>query len=138
MGDPHGGMACLSVVIPNRNLSEQRSSSDRGAGRWRQLPRYDTDGMALEATFTRNPAWVVLDLLKRNGWRDEDLNLASFATTASYCDESVSVPLADGGERQAARFEVNLVIQQRRSLMELLRGLRAAASCFSPWMRTAD
>lgn len=128
LGDPHGGMACLSVVIPNRNLGSSGLPRIDVLVDGLQLPRCDADGAALPAVFTRNPAWVVLDLLRRNGWRDEDLNLASFAATAAYCDESVPVQLAEGGEALTARFEVNVVIQQRRSLVELLRGLRSAAA----------
>ena len=128
LGDPHGGMACLSVVIPNRNLGNSGLPRIEVLIDGLQLPRHDASGAALPAVFTRNPAWVVLDLLRRNGWRDEDLNLASFAATAAYCDEGVAVPTAGGGTRQTARFEVDVVIQQRRSLLELLRGLRSAAS----------
>ena len=128
LGDPHGGVACLSVVIPNRNLGSSGLPRIDVLVDGLRLPHCDADGAALPAAFTRNPSWVVLDLLRRHGWRDEDLNLASFAATAAYCDEGVAVPLADGQERQTARFAVNLVIQQRRSLVDFLRGLRCAAS----------
>jgi hypothetical protein len=127
-GDPHGGMACLAVVAPNKLMQSNRLPKVEVLLDGMKLPRYDADGAAIAEAFTRNPAWVVLDLLRRSGWEEGEINLPSFAATALYCDEFIAVHQPDGTAIQGPRFEVNLALTQRRSLNETLRGLRLSAS----------
>ena len=54
-----------------------------------ELATYDENGAFSGDISANNPAWVLLDLLRRSGWTSDELDLASFARTASYCDESI-------------------------------------------------
>ncbi|MBI4890734.1 MAG: hypothetical protein HY821_08930 [Acidobacteria bacterium] len=126
-GDPHGGMACLAVVLPNAIVTQGRLPKVEVLLDGMQLSRYSTLGEDLGTAFTRNPSWVLLDLLKRGGWSGDEIDLQSFATAASFCDEFVEIRMPGGQTAQGPRFEVNLALTQRRSLSEVVRGVRSAA-----------
>lgn len=128
LGDPHGGLACLQVVVPNSLLKPGSLPKVEVLADGLKLPRYDTNGDALDVVFTKNPAWVLLDLLRRSGWVENELNLASFAETALYCDEFITAQTPEGTEVQVPRFETSLVLTQRRSLNDVVGGLRLAAA----------
>ena len=57
------------------------------------LEQFDTTGTSLGESFTNNPAWVLLDVLRRSGWLTTDVDLPSFATAAAYC----AAPIDDDG-----------------------------------------
>ncbi|WP_321474478.1 phage tail protein [uncultured Paludibaculum sp.] len=128
LGDPHGGMACLEVVLPNSLLKSGALPKVDVLVNGLKLQRYDVDGAALDVVFTKSPAWVLLDLLRRSGWTESELNLKSFAATAAYCDEFVTAHTPDGVEVQVPRFETNLLLTQRRSLNDVIGGLRLASA----------
>lgn len=132
-GDPHGGMAILSVVVPSRLNDGHSVPKVEVLVDGLVLPRYGSDGTALDATFSNNPAWILLDLLQRSGWRTSDLSLPSFAHTASYCDMFVDGKDALGNPVRLPRFQCNLAVVKRRSVAELIRGVRITAAlliCF--------
>lgn len=128
LGDPHGGMACLEVVLPNSLLKSGALPKVDVLVNGLKLQRYDAEGAALDVVFTKNPAWVLLDLLRRSGWTEGELNLKSFAATAAYCDELVTARTPEGTEVQAPRFATNLLLTQRRSLNDVIGGLRLASA----------
>lgn len=128
LGDPHGGMACLEVVLPNSLLKSGALPKVDVLVNGLRLQRYDAEGAALDRVFTKNPAWVLLDLLRRSGWTEGELNLKSFAATAAYCEEFVTAKTPEGVEVQVPRFETNLLLTQRRSLNEVIGGLRLASA----------
>ncbi len=127
-GDPHGSLACLSVVAPNSIVTSGKLPKVQVLMSGLKLPRYNTDGTAIDAAFTRNPAWILLDLLRRSGWTTDELNLPSFATTAAYCDEFIELTTPDGSTVQGPRFEVNLALTSRKSLNEVVKGLRLSSA----------
>jgi len=71
-----------------------------------------------------------LDILRRTGWKLDELDLASFNAAASFCDELVDARDANGILRQVRRFETNLVLKRRYSVGELLRSIRIGALLF--------
>jgi hypothetical protein len=127
LGDPHGSMAVLSVVVPESLAKATALPKVEVLLNGLKLARYGADGLPLEAAFTRNPSWVILDLLRRAGWREEELDLASFAIAAAQCDELVDS--GAGGETPAniPTYEVSLALTDRRSLHEVVRGIRTAS-----------
>jgi hypothetical protein len=127
-GDPHGSMAALAVVLPNSAVTSGTLPKVKVLASGLQLARYDSSGNALAAAFTRNPAWILLDLLRRSGWSADELNLVSFAETAAYCDEMIELTAADGTTVTGPRFELDLALTSRKSLNEVVRGLRLAAA----------
>lgn len=128
LGDPHGGMAVLALAVPNRvneglNVPQVEVLVD-GA----RLERYSEAGEALGKAFTKNPAWILLDVLQRCGWTREEISVESFARAAGWCDELIDAVDAHGQPIQTPRFQCNLVLSQRKSAAEIVRGIRTASA----------
>ncbi len=128
LGDPYGSMAMASVVVPNRISDGQSTPRIKVLLRGLKLEQFDTNGGSLGETFSNNPAWVLLDVLRRSGWLLSELDVASFATAAAYCAEGVSSTDLYGNALTIPRFQCNLVVLSRRSAAEIVRGVRAASS----------
>lgn len=124
LGDPYGGMALISVVVPNRINDGRSLPSIQALIQGLKLPRYGSDGAWLGEQFTNNPAWILLDILSRSGWSTDEIDLASFAGAATYCDEQIETQDLHGRSITVPRFQCNLVLGKRRSAGDLIRGIR--------------
>ncbi len=71
LGDPYGSMAMLSVVVPNAISSGQSLRDDSSSGRGLKLEQFDSSGASLGESFTNNPAWVLLDVLRTERVADD-------------------------------------------------------------------
>lgn len=127
LGDPYGSMAYLSVVVPNRLNDGVSLPRVKVLAQGLKLPTYAADGSASGERFSANPAWALLDVLRRMGWSEGEIDLASFARAASYCDGLVDGVDLNGNAIRLPRFECNFVLQNRRSAGDLARGIRNAA-----------
>jgi hypothetical protein len=129
LGDPHGSLASLSVVVPNR-ISSGRSVADvevlmRGV----QVDTYDTSGnLAAASTYSDNPAWIVLDILRRCGWSTSELDLATFANAAAFCDFVIQTQDLNGLPLEVSRYKCNLIVTRRQSAAAIVRGIRVGSS----------
>ncbi len=124
LGDPYGSMAVLSIVVPNRINDGRALPNVKALVEGMRLPHYAADGSWLGEKFTSNPAWVILDILRRAGWRPDEIDLASFAEAAAYCDELVETRDAYGRTIYVPRFQCNLILKHRRSAGDVIRGIR--------------
>lgn len=129
-GDPYGSMAFLSVVVPNRINDGLTLPTIEVLVNGMTLDRYATDGTFEDQTFTNNPAWVLLDVLRRAGWGLDELDLVSFANTAAYCGAPVTMTDLNGNPASAPRFQSNLVLRRRRSAADVIRGIRNGSALF--------
>lgn len=130
IGDPYGSMAVLSVVVPNAISDGRTLPKVDVLVRGMKLATYDEQGAYVADVFTNNPAWVLLDLLRRSGWATNEVDLATFAKTAAYCSEPIETMDLHGNPRGIARFQCNLVIRKRRSAADVIRGVRNASALF--------
>lgn len=130
MGDPYGSMAVLSVVVPNRISDGRALPRVDVLVRGMKLPTYDDAGAFVSEVFTNNPAWVLLDLLRRSGWAQDEIDFGSFAKAATYCDEPIETVDLHGNPRTVARFQCNLVVRKRRSAADVIRGVRNASALY--------
>ncbi len=130
LGDPYGSMAYMSVAVPNRISDGRALPRIEALVHGLKLETFDLNGIYSSYRFTNNPAWVILDLLRRCGWGLEELDLKSFARTAAHCDELIEVQDLYGGVRQVPRYQCNLVVRKRRSAADLVRGVRNAAGLY--------
>lgn len=126
-GDPYGSMAYASVVVPNRLNDGTTLPKVAVLAQGLKLPVYGSDGTAQGEQFTANPAWVVLDMLRRAGWGLGELDVASFANAAAYCDEGIGALDLYGGAVTLPRFQCNLVLQKRKAAGDVVRGVRNSA-----------
>jgi hypothetical protein len=126
-GDPYGSMAYLSVVVPNRLNDGTSLPRVKVLAQGLKLPTYSEDGLAAGEAFSSNPAWILLDILRRMGWSAAEIDLGSFAAAAAYCEEEIDAADLNGNPILLARFQCNVVLQNRRSAGDLVRGVRNSA-----------
>jgi hypothetical protein len=128
LGDPYGNMAMMSVDVPNLISNGQALATVQVLLNGLLLEQFDTTGDSLGESFTNNPAWVLLDVLRRSGWLISEIDLVSFATAAAYCAESIETTDLNGNPVSVPRFECNLVLQDRISGAVAAKGIRNASS----------
>ncbi len=128
LGDPYGSMAVLSVVVPNRISSGRSLANIEVLLQGMQLDSFNPDGTFALNGYTNNPAWVILDLLRRSGWSLTELNMPAFAASAAFCQELISTTDLNGNPLQVPRYECNLIITKRQSVATVVRGIRVASS----------
>ncbi len=129
-GDPYGSMAYLSVVVPNSISNGTSLPSVEVLAQGLKVSVYGADGTYTSDQFSSNPAWILLDVLRRSGWAASEIDLTSFAAAATYCDESIDSTDLNGNPITLPRFQCNLVLQNRRSGGDVVRGVRNAARLY--------
>jgi hypothetical protein len=129
-GDPYGSMAYLSVVVPNALNNGDSLPTVQVLAQGLLVPTYGTDGSYLSDQFSSNPAWILLDLLRRSGWSTDEIALTTFAATAAYCDQQIASTDLNGNAISILRFQCNVVIQKRKSAGDVIRGIRNAARLY--------
>ncbi|RPI17404.1 MAG: hypothetical protein EHM65_03120 [Acidobacteriales bacterium] len=130
LGDPYGSMACLSLAVPNRVNDGKKLPTVEVLLEGTKLARYASNGAYLGDEFDNNPAWVILEILRRSGWSTEEIDLASFAEAAAYCGQQIPARDLHGNPVFIPRFECNLVLRRRRSVAEVIRGIRNACRLY--------
>jgi hypothetical protein len=123
-------MAYLSVVVPNQLNNGKSLPTVKVLAQGLKVPIYAADGTYLNDQFSSNPAWVVLDVLRRSGWAASEIDIASFGAAAAYCDEPIDSTDLNGNPIALPRFQCNLVLQNRRSGGDVVRGVRNAARLY--------
>ena len=127
-GDPYGNMAIAGVVVPNRISDGQSLPKVKLLLKGLKLERFDETSASLGETFTNNPTWILLDVLRRGGWLTSEIDLPGFARAATYCEEAVETTDLYGNTAVVPRFGCNLVLNRRWSAAEVARGIRNGSS----------
>ncbi len=127
LGEPYGSLAVLSVVVPNRVSDGRSIPRVEVLIDGLRLAQYDVTGTFVQETFTNNPAWVLLDVLRRSGWDLSELDVPSFSEAASVCEELVPATDNNGQPISIPRYQCNLHLRRRTSAAEVVRGIRNAA-----------
>jgi hypothetical protein len=130
LGDPYGSLATLSVVVPNRINAGQNLPAIKVLLQGSKLPVYNPDGSLAGQQFTSNPAWILLDILKRCDWQTGEIDVGSFANAATYADEQVETQDLHGNSITVPRFACNLAVVNRRTAGDLIRGIRNACRLY--------
>jgi hypothetical protein len=129
-GDPYGSMAYLSVVVPNSLNNGTSLPKVKVLAQGLKVPVYAPDGAYLTDQFSSNPAWILLDVLRRSGWAPSEIDASSFAAAAAYCEESIDSTDLNSNPITLPRFQCNLVLHNRRSGGDVVRGVRNAARLY--------
>jgi hypothetical protein len=129
-GDPYGSMAYLSVVVPNQINNGNSLPTVQVLVQGLIVPVYGTDGTYTSDQFSNNPAWILLDILRRSGWEAAEIDIPSFAAAAAYCDQQIDTTDLNGNPITVARFQCNLALQKRRSASDVIRGIRNTARLY--------
>jgi len=129
-GDPYGGMAYLSVVVPNQISDGNSLPSVQVLAQGLIVPTYDAQGNRLSQELTSNPVWILHDILRRSGWQASEIDYSTLAPAAAYCDGVINSPDLNGNSIAIPRFGCNLVLQNRRSAGDVIRGIRNASRLY--------
>jgi hypothetical protein len=130
LGDPYGSMAFMSVVVPNNISNGNALPSMHVLVQGLQLATFGSNGDFVNNAFTNNPAWVLVDVLCRSGWRLDELDLPSFAAAALVCNALVSTVDLNGNATFIPRYQCNLILTNRRSAGDVVRGIRNACGLY--------
>jgi hypothetical protein len=117
-------MAYLSVVVPNRINDGTSIPAIQVLMQGLLLWQFDTTGNYLGEFFSSNPAWVLLDILMRSGYRLDEIDPGSFAWAAAWADELITVNDPVGGTVQLPRFQCEFALKNSRSAGEIIRSIR--------------
>lgn len=132
---PYGSIAYIHLALPSSVQSGKSAPQVSVLMDGLALRRYDVDGSDLGTSFTKNPAWVLLDLLHRTGWQPADIDLQSFARMASFCDTLIEASTPNGESVTIPRYRCNLALQEQRSVSEILRGLHLATGLYVKYLQ---
>lgn len=124
VGDPNGSTAILSVVVPSSIVGHKSNVSIQVLLQGCILPTYDVTGAYIGDSYTTNPAWILLDVMRRSGYQEEELELDSFAQAAARCAEVVASVDSSGNEILAPRSECNVLLRSKRAVAEIIRGIQ--------------
>jgi hypothetical protein len=128
LGDPYGNLSVLLVVVPNRISSGKSLPNVEVLLQGLKLDTYQLDGSFAATQYSNNPAWIILDILRRCGWSTSEMNLSSFATAATFCQELITTSDLNGNSLQVPRYGCNLMLSKRQSAASVVRGIRVASS----------
>lgn len=136
LGDPYGSMALLSVVVPNRVSNGLSLPSIKVLVQGLKLARFDANGSHVDDVFTNNPAWVLLDVLRRSGWSMDEVDLPSFAAAAQRADALVHTVDLNGTDTLIPKYQCNLLLTKRRSAGDIVRGIRNGSGLYLTFSAT--
>ncbi|MHC4067600.1 MAG: hypothetical protein ACYSUI_24285, partial [Planctomycetota bacterium] len=123
-GDPYGSMAALSIVVPNQINDGKVLPRVKVLVEGSLLESFDSGGVSQGSQFSDNPVWILLDVLRRSGWKLDEIDLPSFADAATFCDETIAATDNQGNPISIERFRCNLVVRSRRTAADVIRGIR--------------
>jgi hypothetical protein len=129
-GDPYGTMAYLSVVVPNCINDGTSIPSVQVLLQGMKLEQFDGTGQPAGAQFSDNPAWVMLDVLRRSGFALDEIDVPSFVRAAGYAGELIDAQDPLGGTVTIPRFQCNFAMKSRRSSGEIIRAIRNASRLY--------
>ncbi len=130
LGDPYGSMAFMSLVVPNSISNGTSFPQVDVLIQGLQIAQYDSGGSYLSNVFANNPAWVMLDVLLRSGWRVAQLDLPTFSAVAQRCNALVSTVDVNGNSTTIPRYQCNLLLTGRRSAGDIVRGIRNGSAMY--------
>ncbi len=131
LGDPYGSMAYMSVVVPNAINNGSSLPAIQILAQGLKLSQYDTTGASLGSdAYSNNPAWVLLDVLRRSGWTLAEVDVPSFATAAAICAQPMQTTDLNGNATQIPRYQCNLLLTRTRSASDVVRGIRNGSGLF--------
>jgi len=129
-GDPYGSMAYLSVVVPNRINDGTSIPQIQVLMNGLRLAQFDVQGNAVGEQFCSNPVWVLLDVVMRFGYSKHEIDFGSFALSAAYADELITVDDPVGGSVLLPRFQCNFALKSSQTAGDVIKAIRNASRVY--------
>lgn len=138
--DPYGNLCVIQVVVPKKVAESstvprvQVLAKGPGVRVW-----YNTNpgGATLDSVsgkywrseYTENLAWILMDVLTWGNLRYRDMNISTWITYAAKCGTLINYKDQFSNTSSHMRFMASISLRQRRSVAEVVRGLRVAGKC---------
>jgi hypothetical protein len=136
-GDPYGNYCVIVVKVPRFVAQSSTTPRVRILIEGGKIPVFTsaTGDPQLEGRFyftngteyheaNGNPAWILLDILIRAGWKYKEIDIQSFIDEAKYCEEQIPYTASNGDTAYHSRFSASLAITNRKSVAEVVRAFR--------------
>ena len=121
--DPSGSRCTILCVVPRRVAEASSTPRVRVLVQGPKIRVY-TDTSTYSNVYTDNPVWVIMDLLTWAGISYADMELQTFIDAAAVCSASISYTDQYGASSTHARYACSLVLKNRRSAADIIRGVR--------------
>lgn len=123
-GDPYGSLCAILWVVHRKVADAASTPRVRVLVRGPKIRTYSSI-----STFTKqysdNPIWILMDVLVWTNFGYDDLDIQSFIDAAAICDQTITYTDQSGNASATRkRFTCSLVLRQRRSAPEIIRGIR--------------
>lgn len=129
-GDPYGNLAVINIVVPRKLADAGSIPRVRILAKFAKVRVY-SDGSTFTLAHSTNPAWIMLDLLARWGpFSYADIDINTFVSAAAKYAATINRTDQFGNTTAVQRFRANLVLRQRRSAAEIIRGLLNASKSY--------
>jgi hypothetical protein len=126
-GDPYGNLCAVYFVVPRRVAEASSTPSIKVLVQGAKVRVY-SDPSTFTKIYSDNWAWVMADLLTRTKYTWADLNIVSFLNAAAVYGGNVTYTNQYGNASATeSRGSCSIVLRQRRSLADILRGVRLAS-----------
>ena len=129
-GDPYGSIAYLFIAVPSKLNDGKSLPQVQALVDGRLVETFNAGGASLGWSFSQNPVWILLDILKLARWKTGDLDLPTWKTAADFTAATITQKDNDGAAVSLARFRTNLVIRDRRTAADVVLGLRNNARLY--------
>jgi len=128
LGDPYGSLVAIEYCLPRKADSPRVRALVQG----RKIRVYSNPS-TYTTIYSTNPIWIIADILSLAGLSYSDMDLTSFVSAAAWCDETVSYTDQFGDTSTRKRYEASLVVRQRRTVAEIIVGLRKGCNAILNW-----
>ena len=129
--DPHSGMAIIFAKFPPQFLTNVPGGGQSYLVQITGLPLWTCDALG-NLTYTpgqdvaANPAWIILDVLMRGGWKFSEINLPSFYAFSVYASQLINVAVSSTQTTPLPRYALGFIIAQQLPASEVIRSLLGA------------
>lgn len=120
-------MAIIMLQIPTQFVGNADDFQASVVVNGLLIQAYDQNGNAVGSpSSTTNPAWIMLDILRRAGWQPSEINFPSFYAFSVYANQLIDLNISSTQTVLNPRFQISPTILQQAPASEVLRGVMAA------------
>lgn len=121
--DTYSGIAIVSFNFPPQFANNSQNFNVSVLVQGLSLPIYNAAGTLQSVSFTDNPAWIILDVLRRSGWTLSELNIASFYAFSVYAAQQINAFISSTCTALLSRFRMSVILDQQLPAGEFLSTL---------------
>lgn len=127
-GDPYGSLCVIECVVPRKVAESSAAPRVRVLAAGPRIRKYTnpTTYSTVGHPDHTHYAWILMDALIWAGLSYSDLDVQSFIDAAAVCAANVTFKDHDGATATQPRYYGSVVLDQRTSAAEVIRGLRNA------------